>query len=124
MSTFSMKVHELLGLRTPVDRQTSLNVFEIDSKSPRRVERGSKQQIPSASSQDRWMVETATALAEFAVTAQMRGLGVDRKTALDSMRLALESLCIGTDAVLPTDGVAAALELCQPRLAKQGRKST
>jgi hypothetical protein len=96
MSTFSMKVHELLGLRTPVDRQTSLNVFEIDSKSPRRVERGSKQQIPPASSQDRWMVETATALAEFAVTAQTRELGVDRKTALDSMRLALESLCIGT----------------------------
>ena len=97
MSTFSMKVHELLGLRTPIDRQTSLNVIEIGSKSPRRVERASKQQIPSASSQDRWMVETATALAEFAVTAQMKGLGVDRETALASMRLALESLCIGTD---------------------------
>jgi len=97
MSTFSMKVHELLGLRTPIDRQTSLNVIGIGSKSPRRVERGSKQQIPPASSQDRWMVETATALAEFAVTAQMRGLGVDRKTALASMRLALESLCFGID---------------------------
>jgi hypothetical protein len=94
MSTFSMEVHELLGLHTSVDRQTSLNVVEIDSKSRRRVERGLQQIVAS---QDRWVADTATALAEFAIKAQMQGFGIDRETPIKSLRCALESLSVKAD---------------------------
>jgi hypothetical protein len=43
-------------------------------------------------SQERWMAEAAKALVEFAVDAQMQGFGVNRRTAMESIRKAVESI--------------------------------
>jgi hypothetical protein len=42
--------------------------------------------------QGRWIAEAAKALVEFAVDAQMQGFGVNRRTAMQSIRSALESI--------------------------------
>jgi hypothetical protein len=45
-----------------------------------------------SNTEERWMTEAATALAEFAVKAHMQGFGIDRRTAVQSIRKALESI--------------------------------
>jgi hypothetical protein len=42
--------------------------------------------------QDRWMAEAAKALVEFAVDAQMQGFGVNRRTAMETIPKAVESI--------------------------------
>jgi hypothetical protein len=45
-----------------------------------------------STNQERWIAEAAKALVEFAVDAQMQGFGVNRRTAMESIRNALESI--------------------------------
>jgi hypothetical protein len=96
MRTFNGKVHEFVVARECKDRAPAvnkLNVIEMDSKLRRRP----KHPIPSVASQDQQVAETAAALAEFVVGAQMQGFGMDRNAAIESLRCALEALPFKVD---------------------------
>jgi hypothetical protein len=62
------------------------SVSESDVSTPTPV------QTDISMSQERWMAEAAKALVEFAVGAQTQGFGVNRRTAMESIRKALESI--------------------------------
>lgn len=98
MSTFSRIVREFVVPRGSTDggpAVRTLNVIEMDSygKSRKRPQ----QLVLSPAPKEQQMAETATALAEFVVNAQMQGFGMDRKTAIQSLRCALEGLPIKVD---------------------------
>ena len=98
MGTFSRIVREFVVPRESTDRAPAvktLNVIEMDSygKSRKRP-----QQLGlSPASQEQQIAETAAALAEFVVSAQMQGFGLDRNAAIQSMRCAVEGLLIKVD---------------------------
>jgi hypothetical protein len=98
MSTFSRIVRGFVVPRESTDRAPAvktLNVIEMDSygKSRKRPQ----QLVLSPASKEQEIAETATALAEFVVSAQMQGFGIDRKTAIQSLHCALEALPIKLD---------------------------
>jgi hypothetical protein len=97
MSTFSRIVRGFVVPRESTDRAPvkTLNAIEKDSygKSRKRP-----QQLGlSPASQEQQIAETAAALAEFVVSAQMQEFGIDRNTAIESLRCALEALPIKVD---------------------------
>jgi hypothetical protein len=98
MSTFSRIVRGFVVPRESTDRASAvktLNVIEMDSygKSRKRPQ----QLALSPASQEQQIAETAAALAEFVVSAQMQGFGLDRNAAIQSMRCAVEGLLIKVD---------------------------
>ena len=98
MSTFSRIVRGFVVPRESTDRAPAvktLNVFEMDSNGNSRER--PQQLVLSPASQEQQIAETAAALAEFVVSAQMQGFGLDRNAAIQSMRCAVEGLLIKVD---------------------------
>src|SRR5580692_11826620 len=98
MSTFSRIVSGFVVPRESTDRAPAvktLNVFEMDSNGKSRER--PQQLVLSPASQEQQIAETAAALAEFVVSAQMQEFGIDRNTAIESLRCALEALPIKVD---------------------------
>jgi len=98
MSTFSRIVRGFVVPRESTEGAPAvktLNGIEMDSYGKSR--KCPQQLVLSPASQEQQIAETAAALAEFVVGAQMQGFGMDRNAAIESLRCALEALPIKVD---------------------------